>query len=88
MTDDYGYFGKGLEGYAHYMQSFHATHPECGSREGSGIRSGADSNKTSGDPKTFFNLESSERHAVFVILGVAALGWLVFFLRLAGVLPF
>ena len=24
MTDDYGYFGKGLEGYAHYMQSFHA----------------------------------------------------------------
>ena len=22
MPDDYGYFGKGLTGYAHYMQAF------------------------------------------------------------------
>jgi hypothetical protein len=22
MVDDYGYFGKGVDGYAHYMQSF------------------------------------------------------------------
>lgn len=22
MSDDYGYFGKGTEGYIHYMQSF------------------------------------------------------------------
>jgi len=23
MPEDYGYFGKGLTGYAHYMQAFH-----------------------------------------------------------------
>jgi hypothetical protein len=22
MVDDYGYFGKGVDGYAHYMQAF------------------------------------------------------------------
>ncbi|MEA4815305.1 hypothetical protein SDC9_152045 [bioreactor metagenome] len=22
MNDDYGYFGKGIDGYVHYMQSF------------------------------------------------------------------
>ncbi|MDO5142255.1 MAG: hypothetical protein Q4D31_04475 [Eubacteriales bacterium] len=24
--DDYGYFGKGLDGYAHYKQAFDQTH--------------------------------------------------------------
>jgi len=25
MSDDYGYFGKGTDGYIHYMQSFNAS---------------------------------------------------------------
>jgi len=29
---DYGYFGKGAEGYAHYKQTFDSTFPSSGSR--------------------------------------------------------
>ena len=29
---DYGYFGKGTEGYAHYSQTFKSTFPSSGSR--------------------------------------------------------
>ena len=29
---DYGYFGKGAEGYAHYSQTFKSTFPSSGSR--------------------------------------------------------
>ena len=28
---DYGYFGKGAEGYAHYQQTFNSTFPSSGS---------------------------------------------------------
>lgn len=28
---DYGYFGKGAEGYAHYTQTFNSTFPSSGS---------------------------------------------------------
>ena len=34
---DYGYFGKGAEGYAHYSQTFKSTFPNS---SGSGIRGG------------------------------------------------
>ena len=35
---DYGYFGKGAEGYAHYKQTFDST--MHGSRSGSGSKKG------------------------------------------------
>lgn len=30
MADDYGYFGKGLSGYAHYMQAYKRTQKGSG----------------------------------------------------------
>lgn len=32
---DYGYFGKGAEGYAHYSQTFNSTFPNSGSKSSS-----------------------------------------------------
>lgn len=32
---DYGYFGKGAEGYAHYSQTFKSTFPSSGSKSSS-----------------------------------------------------
>jgi hypothetical protein len=32
---DYGYFGKGAEGYAHYTQTFNSTFPSSGSKSSS-----------------------------------------------------
>ena len=26
---DFGYFGKGIDGYVHYMQAFHRNFPQC-----------------------------------------------------------
>jgi hypothetical protein len=31
MFDDYGYFGKGVDGYAHYMQAFERSFGKSGS---------------------------------------------------------
>lgn len=38
MAKDYGYFGKGASGYAHYMQTFNRTY-----RKGTGGGSGGNS---------------------------------------------
>ncbi len=32
MSDDYGYFGKGIDGYVHYMQSVDESKRSGGSR--------------------------------------------------------
>lgn len=36
MPNDYGYFGKGSTGYAHYMQSFNSNNKGSGGGSGSG----------------------------------------------------
>ena len=36
MPNDYGYFGKGSTGYAHYMQSFNSNNKGSGGGDGSG----------------------------------------------------
>lgn len=36
MAGDYGYFGKGASGYAHYMQTFNSTYHKGGSGGGGG----------------------------------------------------
>lgn len=36
MAGDYGYFGKGSGGYAHYMQTFNAAHGGGGGGRGGG----------------------------------------------------
>lgn len=38
MPDDYGYFGKGIAGYAHYMQAFDRNNG--GGKKPSGGKSG------------------------------------------------
>ena len=42
MADDYGYFGKGTTGYAHYMQAVNSTH-------GGGSGGGGNNNGGGGD---------------------------------------
>lgn len=32
MKDDYGYFGKGIEGYVHYMQAFNRNNKNSGKK--------------------------------------------------------
>ena len=40
MANDYGYFGKGSSGYAHYMQTFNAAHGGGGGSKGGGSNGG------------------------------------------------
>ena len=40
MANDYGYFGKGSSGYAHYMQTFNAAHGGGGGGKGGGSNGG------------------------------------------------
>ena len=40
MAKDYGYFGKGAAGYAHYMQAFNSTYKRGGGGNGSGPSGG------------------------------------------------
>lgn len=86
--NDYGYFGSGAEGYAHYKQTFDSTFPSSGSR-GSGHRtahySPSTARKEDAEPQTSTDqsnyadpdLENATLNALFAV-GMFVLAAVVF----------
>lgn len=89
---DYGYFGKGAEGYAHYKQTFDSTFPSSGSR--GSCRSTVHSSPST-RVNTAKNADAAQQNSAdqsdtgcsllyaFGMLGLALVVWAVIFMVLS-----
>jgi len=90
---DYGYFGKGAEGYAHYKQTFDSTFPSSGSRGSSrstvhsspSTRVDTATEKKDAEPQTSTDQSDTGCSLLYAfgMLGLALVVWAVIYMVLS-----
>ena len=85
---DYGYFGKGAEGYAHYKQTFDSTFPSSGSRGSyhSTVHSSPSAaKKEDAEPQTSTDQSDAGCSLLYAfgMLGLALVVWAVIYMVLS-----